>query len=668
MRLSIPSAEGNMGCMKTTPFRTGLPRAMAAGFLAAAGLSSRPAAAVEPPEVRRPDGAVQLTFPAGRRESSQNAAFSPDGTRILFTRFHNGYNEGPAELIHLDLATRKQSVVLPPSDSDNVNVPGLSWVNGQIVWASDRGGGREELFAAREDGADIRQLTRHPPAEGYYLEPVFHPADPRKILFETSSSDERTHRIALLEQDRDGRITFLTDGSRDDRLPNGSYDGKRILFQRATRGEDDWQIWVGELDFAAAVPCLRNLSRPPQPDTANTDGCWHPNGRFVLVSSDFENRVPNIVALPLAGGAPVRVTRSERHEDGAPCVSPDGRWVAFESHRRALDEDSPSDLFLIEAPAALSAAASVPAQAGTRPMALGDVKTWMYQIQELEADRAVGALARSPYDLLVVEPTATVKDSEAFDMRGMVAALHAGKPGRLVLAYLDVGEAEEYRTYWEKGWRPPTRRRVGNPPFMLLPDPDGWAENYVVAYWDEQWQALMCREAGRLMEAGFDGLYLDWVEAYDDEQVARMARAAGVAPARAMVGFIGRLREAIRAARPGAVVVAQNAPYLLDEDPTYADVIDALACEDTWFRGEADAEWHDRGAGDIPNRDTDEYGTSARIGQYRKYLARGKPVFTVDYCLKAKNAAMVYRESRAQGFVPLVTRVGLQRLTETPPP
>ena len=45
----------------------------------------------------------------------------------------------------------------------------------------------------------------------------------------------------------------------------------------------------------------------------------------------------------------MRITFSDEREDGAPSVSPDGQWVAFESHRTE-DENSPSDIWIIQIP------------------------------------------------------------------------------------------------------------------------------------------------------------------------------------------------------------------------------------------------------------------------------------------------------------------------------
>ena len=60
------------------------------------------------------------------------------------------------------------------------------------------------------------------------------------------------------------------------------------------------------------------------------------------------------------------------------------------------------------------------------PMPLTAVKTFMYQLQNLEEPESLSALAKSPYDLLVVEPTGTIKGNAHFDMKAMVSTFDGG--------------------------------------------------------------------------------------------------------------------------------------------------------------------------------------------------------------------------------------------------
>lgn len=302
---------------------------------------------------------------------------------------------------------------------------------------------------------------------------------------------------------------------------------------------------------------------------------------------------------------------------------------------------------------------------------LKEATSWMYQIQGLEEEEAVKALADTSYPLLVIEPGHNFKDF-SYDTAGILKALRYTPAGRrrILLAYVDVGQAEDYRSYWRSGWKAPGKNRRGEPDFLVTVDPDGWSGNYPVAYWREEWKAVWIGEKGvveTLARMGFDGVYLDWVEAYDDDYVRIAAEEENVSPDIEMIEFVEQIGEAGERVNPGFLVVPQNAPFLIDSDPErYTAAIDALAVEDTWYHGKGDAEWDDPEAGDLKSRHDGEWSTDNRLKQYRKYLDRGLPVFSVDYCISRENAAYVYNAASRNGLIPLVTRAALSRLTETP--
>jgi len=326
----------------------------------------------------------------------------------------------------------------------------------------------------------------------------------------------------------------------------------------------------------------------------------------------------------------------------------------------------------------LDSAVSAPAQTIAHGQNLSDdrlsnVQNWMFQIQELDEDGAVETLAATEYDMLVIE--AGYNFSEwAYDTRQIIAKLKNKPDGksRMLLAYVDIGQAEDYRDYWQDDWSAPVGNRRGNPDFLITIDPDGWSGNFPVAYWNDDWQSLWLGTDGivaDLARFGFDGIFLDWVEAYDDDMVRKAAVELGVSPENSMITFVEKLGDAGKAINPNFLVVAQNAIYLIDADPDrYTKAIDALAVEDTWFHGWGDSDWDDPDGGDQRDRHDEEYSTTARLAQISLYQKAGLPIFSVDYALRESNVEKVYNEAPLHGLISLVTRVALSKLTETPPP
>jgi cysteinyl-tRNA synthetase len=249
----------------------------------------------------------------------------------------------------------------------------------------------------------------------------------------------------------------------------------------------------------------------------------------------------------------------------------------------------------------------------------------------------------------------------------------------LVIAYIDIGEAEDWRWYWtwSKGWDCLSPRPADWPDYIITCDPDGWTGNYPVAYWDPTWKDIIIygKHTGDSAERdyhsvideviidGFDGIYLDWVEAYEDTEVMRAAQANSLDPADEMIAFIREMRVYARSIDPDFFIIQQNAFSLIDGHPELLEVIDAISQEAIWYDGVATDDWNDPNGYDQVNNPS----YSQKIMDYLNYyLSAGLPVFDCEYALK--NADAAYSNALRQGYRPYVTRRSLRRLATTPPP
>jgi len=313
----------------------------------------------------------------------------------------------------------------------------------------------------------------------------------------------------------------------------------------------------------------------------------------------------------------------------------------------------------------------------TSRMSLEEVAFWAYQIQALDEDGAVDALANSRYDLLVLEPTRSDQSTPDFDTAAMVSTLHQSSAvveGRmkLAVAYVDIGEAEDWRWYWEEWWEPPTETEPGTPDFMLAVDPDGWEGCYPVAFWDTRWKNIMIYNEDsaldQLLDDGFDGIYMDWVAAFNDEIVEQAAYDAGLDPQQEMIDFITEIRDYARARNPEFLIIPQNAPEIDVGHFEYHGIIDGIAMEDIYFYGLADVDWDDPQAGDIAVPETGEDFSRQWFHDALVWYGRkGLPILTVDYCRQPANVEEVWLEAYGRGFIPYCSLTPLDRLSETPP-
>ena len=315
-------------------------------------------------------------------------------------------------------------------------------------------------------------------------------------------------------------------------------------------------------------------------------------------------------------------------------------------------------------------------------MELDRVKYWAYNIQDCDTGRQRDELVGTHFDLYVLEPVVTEKGQKNFAIKNLVndirqANIRNRGVDPIILAYIDIGQAEAWRWYYDESWE------VGDPEWIVAADPDDWEDCYPVAYWYPMWENIVIYgNQGRSMveeslKAGFDGIYMDWVEGFSDDNVIAKAEEDGIDPAVAMFNFIEKIRNYARIGSPNYkadyLVVAQNASDLYQENPSrYRQLIDAIALEAIWYDGSGGFDtWSDPDGYNVLTNDIYPGWTEEVLG-YLQPMKKHMPIFCVEYAqdLNGQNfATEVYTDlAPAEGFIAYCSRRSLARLSKTPYP
>ena len=142
-----------------------------------------------------------------------------------------------------------------------------------------------------------------------------------------------------------------------------------------------------------------------------------------------------------------------------------------------------------------------------------DVKNFLYIINGDDYNTKVKfkeAVADTNYDLLIID---LFHNEEIFTAKD-IADLKIKKSGgtRLVICYMSIGEAEDYRYYWQESW-------IRENPSWLESENSEWKGNYKVRYWNSDWQNIIYgnKESylDKILTTGYDGVYLDIIDGYE---------------------------------------------------------------------------------------------------------------------------------------------------------
>ncbi len=260
---------------------------------------------------------------------------------------------------------------------------------------------------------------------------------------------------------------------------------------------------------------------------------------------------------------------------------------------------------------------------------------------------AIERLAACERDWIVLD--AAFNSDTSWD-RADLDAVRQGQPGRKIIAYISIGEAEDYRPYWRKEWGSHGKLTATAPKWLDTENPE-WKGNYIVKYWHREWQQLMLAAIDDAMTRGFDGVYLDIVDGFQtferegkDFLDDRMNPETKQTYRRDMIDWVKAIATRARAKNPAALVIPQNGSQLLAHQD-FLETINAIGIEDLFTNG---------------NKLQSPADTREVLGHLKRM--KQKPILLIEYPKTAERQALAKKLAHENNFIWLITDRQLKTL------
>ncbi|MGQ9864639.1 MAG: endo alpha-1,4 polygalactosaminidase [Bacteroidia bacterium] len=121
----------------------------------------------------------------------------------------------------------------------------------------------------------------------------------------------------------------------------------------------------------------------------------------------------------------------------------------------------------------------------------------------------INAISATNFDLILIDLFFQDQPFTPSEINQLKTKANGGK--RLVLSYINIGAAETFRYYWNSHWT------LHNPSW-LKKKYQGYDDEYWVEFWNKDWQNIIYGNDNsylkKIIDAGFDGAFLDNVESY----------------------------------------------------------------------------------------------------------------------------------------------------------
>jgi cysteinyl-tRNA synthetase len=232
------------------------------------------------------------------------------------------------------------------------------------------------------------------------------------------------------------------------------------------------------------------------------------------------------------------------------------------------------------------------------------VKNWICVYKK----HSIVSFLRNRADLLIIDPDDYTKKEISFLTRK-----------KQVLAYLSVGEAEEYRKYFS------TLNKE-----IIVKENEEWKGNFPIKFWHEDWKKTLFKYAEEIAEKGFDGFSLDVVdvwEAYENKQLYKEK----------MAQLLIELSDHIQKKFPERIFLIHNSHQLFEFEEImlrYTGILQEGLYE-TWMKEKPDQWWLE-----------EKFQALSRLQKAGKFIA------LLEYTRDKTKMRQIKEAAKALGFFP----------------
>ncbi len=207
-----------------------------------------------------------------------------------------------------------------------------------------------------------------------------------------------------------------------------------------------------------------------------------------------------------------------------------------------------------------------------------DILSWGYQLQNADPKQ----IANSSFNLVVIDYSRNGSEAGKYTSYEIKLIKNGGV---IPVAYISIGEAEDYRYYWSESW-------YTDPPDWLGHENPDWPGNYPVKYWEPEWQKIVFDYLDKVLSQGFMGVYLDKIDSFEYWSNPNNGEGFYLSKEEAairMINFVVEIADYCRnhTGNLNFLVLPQNGENILNYDynGTYLQKISGIGVEDLWYNG-----------------------------------------------------------------------------------